>query len=142
RSTLPIKLTCVITIVCQAYCQLSHSPDLAPDRSSASSLISKTKARSMYHDLDVFVALNFNSLLSLDVMLGQEAQAQHTFSRRPASESVDLCNVIILMKPFAYSLPAVSLSMAPSTTTAGPTIPPSSPGPLPRPIPMNLPSLQ
>ncbi|WAR56450.1 hypothetical protein PtB15_7B299 [Puccinia triticina] len=109
-------------------------------RSSVSSLISKTKARSMYLDLDVFVVLNLNSLLSLDVMLSQEAQPQHTFARQPASESVDLCNVIILMKPFAYSSPAVSLSIAPLTTTAGPTVPPSSPGPSPRPIPTNLPS--
>jgi len=59
----------------------------------------------IYLDLDVFVVRNFDSLLNLDVVLGQEARPRPTFSRRPGSESVDepvgLCNAIILAKPFA-----------------------------------------
>ncbi|EFP80669.2 uncharacterized protein PGTG_06625 [Puccinia graminis f. sp. tritici CRL 75-36-700-3] len=59
----------------------------------------------IYLDLDVFVVRNFDSLLNLEVVLGQEARPRPTFSRRPGSESVDepvgLCNAIILAKPFA-----------------------------------------
>lgn len=59
----------------------------------------------IYLDLDVFVVRNFDSLLNLDVVLGQEARPRPTFSRRPGSESVDepvgLCNAVILAKPFS-----------------------------------------